>query len=151
MAFNDFSWLSMLQKTFFCCLSDATEKKPYQMIKPGTIKPLPSQNQPIEIYYQPTFSLERFLCCCFWGPFGHNMLLFFFLFLHHDIICLSGTILKLIYREWEYRNNPMSIWQKEFTGCKIGEKRREGEGVSSAKKINPTDHSSSLPLASDWS
>lgn len=42
-----------------CCLSDATEKKPYQTIKPGTIKPLPSQNQPIEIYYQPTFFPQK--------------------------------------------------------------------------------------------
>lgn len=151
MAFNDFSWLSMLQKTFFLLSFWCHWKKPYQMIKPGTIKPLPSQNQAIEIYYQPTFSLKRFLCCCFLRPIWSQYVTFFFPFLHHDIICLSGTNLKLIYREWEYRNNPMSIWQKEFTRCKIGEKRREGEGVSSAKKINPMDHSSSLPLASDWS
>lgn len=102
-------------------------KKPYQMIKPGTIKPLPSQNQPIEIYYQPTFSLKRF-SPLFLEAHLVTICYIFLPFLHHDIICLSGTILKLIYREWEYRNDPMSIWQKEFTGCKIGEKRREGKG-----------------------
>lgn len=150
MAFNDFSWLSMLQKTFFCCLSDATEKtlsNDKTRHNQTITKSKPAHRNILSTHIFP----QKVSLLLFFEAHLVTICYIFFPFLHHDIICLSGTNLKLIYREWEYRNNPMSIWQKEFTGCKIGEKRREGEGVSSAKKINPMDHSSSLPLASDWS
>lgn len=50
---------------------------------------------------------------------------YFFPFLHYDIICLSGTILELVYRGWEY--NPMSVWQNEFSGVKWEKGRGWGQ------------------------
>lgn len=150
MAFNDFSWLSMLQKTLFFVAFLMPLKKTLSNDKTRHNRTI-TKSKPGHRNILSTHIFPQKVSLLFFEAHLVTICYIFLPFLHHDIICLSGTILKLIYREWEYRNNPMSIWQKEFTGCKIGEKRREGEGVSSAKKINPMDHSSSLPLASDWS
>lgn len=126
MAFNGFSWLSVLQKDKnLIWTGDKTRHN-------QTVTKL---DPPIEIYYPPTYFPSKALFCFNLWIFEAHLVtifykylyvhMFFFFFLHHDIICLSGTILKLVYRWWWYRNNPVPIWQMNS----LGRNERGEEGI----------------------
>lgn len=147
MTLNDFSWLSVLQKDKNLLIRAGVKTRHHQTIT--------KLDPPIEIYYPPTYFPSKAFFFV-----GFNLWIFearlvticykylcVRFFLHHDSICLSGTILKLVCRWWGwYRNSPVPIPRTNS----LGRSERGEEGIH-WDKVRRIHHSSSVPLASDCS